>query len=74
MTTFTEPPDYEEYLAPTERPTVNLLRIRAKQNASGGYRRLLKQLEDIIADNILHHGYTGATWLLRARILLNVPS
>ncbi|WP_348266154.1 hypothetical protein P8936_09510 [Edaphobacter paludis] len=29
MTTFLEPRDYEEYLAPTERPPVHLLRILA---------------------------------------------
>jgi putative SOS response-associated peptidase YedK len=27
MTTFLEPQDYEEYLAPSERPPVHLLRI-----------------------------------------------
>jgi putative SOS response-associated peptidase YedK len=27
MTTFLEPRDYEEYLAPAERPPVHLLRI-----------------------------------------------
>jgi putative SOS response-associated peptidase YedK len=27
MTTFLEPRDYEEYLAPTERPPIHLLRI-----------------------------------------------
>lgn len=27
MTTFLEPRDYEEYLAPSERPPVHLLRI-----------------------------------------------